>query len=54
MKNTRYDQVKRIIKRKVAHDRGTWPHMIRDDEVDQYVLEIMKVYDKKPNNKKIS
>lgn len=47
MKNTKYDQVKRIIKRKMALDKGTWPYMIKDDEVDPMVFEILKVFERK-------
>ena len=52
MKNTKYFNIKRIIKRDLARRTGTWPHMIKDEEVDPMVLEIMKIYDKKTDSKK--
>lgn len=51
-KNSKYFQIKRILKRKIASIKGIWPYMVRDEEVDPEVIEIMKLYDKKTNNKK--
>jgi len=51
MKTSKYDQIKRIIKRKMALDKGIWPHMIKDEEVDPMIFEIMKIYEPIGNNK---
>jgi len=50
MKATKYNQIKRIIKREIAQSTGTWPHMIPDEKIDPMVLEIMQIYVKKNKN----